>query len=214
MIISFDDGSHDWVKTVLPMLQARGMVAEFYLTLDAVKFGNLTWKEARRLVAAGNGIGAHDVHHFQLTAFGNGHPTRSEATMWAEVSEARRIIGVHVGVFPDSMAYVGGGYDRLLEGLVRNAGYTTARTINRGIEQDPAHRFRLRVVRIGAHDDVANLIHGHPRPGPPDVRGADAGRPGQVGRGWRPSGRPASGRRRASRPATIARWSRHASPSR
>ncbi len=160
VIISFDDGSHDWVKTVLPMLQARGMVAEFYLTLDAVQFGNLTWKEARRLVAAGNGIGAHDVHHVQLTAFGNGHPRASEATMWAEVSEARRIIGVHVGVFPDSMAYVGGGYDSPLEGLVRNAGYTTARTINRGIEQDPAHRFRLRVVRIGAHDDVANLVHG------------------------------------------------------
>ena len=160
VIISFDDGSHDWVKTVLPMLQARGMVAEFYLTLDAVQFGNLTWKEARRLVAAGNGIGAHDVHHVQLTAFHNGHPSASEATMWAEVSEARRIIGVHVGVFPDSMAYVGGGYDTRLEGLVRNAGYTTARTINRGIEQDPAHRFRLRVVRIGVHDDVANLVHG------------------------------------------------------
>jgi peptidoglycan/xylan/chitin deacetylase (PgdA/CDA1 family) len=167
VIISFDDGSHDWVKTVLPMLQARGMVAEFYLTLDAVEFGNLTWKEARRLVAAGNGIGAHDVHHHQLTAFGNGRARTPEATMWAEVSEARRIIGVHVGIFPDSMAYVGGGYDGLLEGLVRNAGYTTARTINRGVEQDPALRFRLRVVRIGVHDDVADFLHGTLVPGLP-----------------------------------------------
>lgn len=160
VIITFDDGSHDWVKTVLPMLQARGMVAEFYLTLDAVAFGNLTWKEARRLVGAGNGVGAHDVHHVQLTAFGNGHPNASVATMWTEVSEARRIIGVNVGVFPDSMAYVGGGYDTTLERLVAEAGYTSARSINRGIAQDSAHRYRMRVVRIGAHDDVASLTTG------------------------------------------------------
>jgi peptidoglycan/xylan/chitin deacetylase (PgdA/CDA1 family) len=160
VIITFDDGSHDWVRTVLPMLRARGMVAEFYLTLDAVKFGNLTWKEARRLVAAGDGVGAHDVHHVQLTAFGNGHPSASVATMWSEVNDARRIIGFNVGVFPDSMAYVGGGYDTTLERLVGEAGYTSARTINRGVAQDSAHRFRMRVVRIGAHDDVADLTKG------------------------------------------------------
>ena len=167
VIITFDDGSHDWVNTVLPMLQARGMVAEFYLTLDAVEFGNLTWKEARRLVKAGNGVGAHDVHHVQLTAFGNGHPNASQATMWSEVSEARRIIGVHVGVFPDSMAYVGGGYDTTLEHLVAEAGYTSARSINRGIAQNSAHRYRMRVVRIGAHDDVASLTKGTIVPGLP-----------------------------------------------
>ncbi|HEV8404000.1 MAG TPA: polysaccharide deacetylase family protein [Candidatus Limnocylindrales bacterium] len=167
VIITFDDGSHDWVRTVLPMLQARGMVAEFYLTLDAVQFGNLTWKEARRLVKAGNGIGAHDVHHVQLTAFGNGHPDASPATMWSEVSEARRIIGVHVGVFPDSMAYVGGGYDATLERLVAEAGYTSARSINRGIAQTSSRRYRMRIVRIGAHDDVASLTRGTMVPGLP-----------------------------------------------
>jgi peptidoglycan/xylan/chitin deacetylase (PgdA/CDA1 family) len=160
VIISLDDGSHDWIKTVLPMLQERGMVAEFYLTLDAIKFGNLTWKEARRLAAAGNAIGAHDVHHVQLAALGADRPPASEATMWAEVSEARRIIGVHVGVFPDSMAYVGGGYDATLERLVAKAGYASARSINRGIVQDISHRYRMRVVRVGVHDDVTSLTKG------------------------------------------------------
>jgi peptidoglycan/xylan/chitin deacetylase (PgdA/CDA1 family) len=167
VIISFDDGSRDWIKTVLPMLQARGMVAEFYLTLAAIERGNLTWTEVRRLAAAGNGIGAHDVHHVQLTGFGRDHASASEATMWPEVSEARRIIGVHVGVFPDSMAYVGGGYDATLERLAQEAGYTTARTINRGTQQDPARRFRLRIVRIGVHDDVADLLTGVLVPGLP-----------------------------------------------
>jgi peptidoglycan/xylan/chitin deacetylase (PgdA/CDA1 family) len=33
VILTFDEGWQDWVSTVLTMLQARGMVAEFYLTL-------------------------------------------------------------------------------------------------------------------------------------------------------------------------------------
>ena len=177
VIITFDDGSHDWVKTVLPMLQAHGMVAEFYLTLDAVEFGNLTWREARRLVAAGNGLGAHDVHHFQLTGLGPGRAAASEATMWSEVSEARRIIGVNVGVFPDSLAYVGGGYDSTLERLVAAAGYASARSINRGIAQDAAHRYRMRVVRIGIHDDVTSLGTGTLVPGLPTFTARMAGIP-------------------------------------
>jgi peptidoglycan/xylan/chitin deacetylase (PgdA/CDA1 family) len=160
VIITFDDGSHDWIRTVLPLLKSRGMVAEFYLTLDAIKHGNLTWKEVRRLGAAGNGIGAHDIHHVQLAGFGPGHTRTSAATMWSEVSEVRRIIGFNVGVFPDSMAYVGGGVDTALETLVKTAGYTSARGIQRGITQRPTTRFRMRVVRIGVHDDVANLLHG------------------------------------------------------
>ena len=87
--------------------------------------------------------------------------------MWAEVSEARQIIGVHVGVFPDSMAYVGGGYDATLERLVRKAGYTTARTINRGSTRTRRIASGLRVVRIGVHDDVANLVAGALVPGLP-----------------------------------------------
>jgi peptidoglycan/xylan/chitin deacetylase (PgdA/CDA1 family) len=160
VIISFDDGSRDWVKKVLPLLTARGMVAEFYLTLDAIKNGNLTWKEVRRLAAAGNGIGAHDVHHVQLAGLGPGRTKASAATMWSEVSEIRRIIGFNVGVFPDSMAYVGGGVDATLETLVRTAGYSSARGIQRGVVQRPATRFRMRVVRIGVHDDVPNLQQG------------------------------------------------------
>lgn len=167
VIITFDDGSADWVSTVLPMLQARGMVAEFYLTLDAIAHGNLTWTDIYSIAAAGNGIGAHDVHHVQLTAFGDGRPSASPDVMWAEVSEARTIIGQHIGVLPDSIAYVGGGFDATLERLVQQAGYTSARSIRRGIAQDPTRRYELRVVRIGSHDDVADLIHAVLVPGLP-----------------------------------------------
>jgi len=47
-------------------MRERGMVAEFYVTLDAIRVGALRWSDVRCLAAAGNGIGAHDVHHVQL----------------------------------------------------------------------------------------------------------------------------------------------------
>ena len=160
VIITFDDGSRDWISTVLPMLKIRGMVAEFYLTLDAIKNGNVTWAGMRRLVDAGNGVGAHDVHHVQLAGLDGGHGSKPEATMWSEVYGARLTIGRNVGVFPDSMAYVGGGYNDTLMKLVQDAGYSSARSINRGIEQRATSRYRMHIVRIGAHDDVTNLLKG------------------------------------------------------
>ena len=175
VIITFDDGSRDWVKRVLPMLKERGMVAEFYLTLDAIKHGNLTWPEVRRLAAAGNGIGAHDVHHVQLTAFGPGRKPASMATMWAEVNDVRTIIGANLGVYPDSMAYVGGGYDSTLQRMVQEAGYTSARGIARGVVQSSGHRFAMRVVRIGVRDDISNLVLGTLVPGLPTFSARMAG---------------------------------------
>jgi hypothetical protein len=43
VIITLDDGTHDWVQTVLPMLQQRKMVAEFYVTGSAIAVGTITW---------------------------------------------------------------------------------------------------------------------------------------------------------------------------
>ena len=163
VILAFDDGSKTWMHKVLPALKARGMVAEFYLTLDAIKHGNLTWAQVRRLARAGNGIGAHDVHHVQLAGVPHRKPA-SRKRMFHEVNGARRAIAEHVGIAPDSMAYVGGGFDARLIRQVRRAGYTTARSVLRGIHQRVDRRFALRVVRVAARDDVLRVISGEVDP--------------------------------------------------
>ena len=163
MILAFDDGSKTWMRRVLPALKARGMVAEFYLTLDAIKHGNLTWAQVRRLARAGNGIGAHDVHHVQLAGMPHRRPASAER-MFREVNGARRAIAAHVGVTPDSMAYVGGGFDARLIRQVRRAGYTTARSVLHGIHQRADRRFALRVVRVAARDDVLRVVAGEVDP--------------------------------------------------
>jgi len=175
VIITLDDGSPSWTATVLPMLQAHGMVAEFYLTLDAIASHSITWSQVRRLADAGMGIGAHDVHHVQLVGLGPTATPASTEDMWYEVNEARIVIGEHVGAPPDSMAYVGGGFDDTLEALVHDAGYTTARSIIRGIHQAVADRYALRVIAIASHDDVVDPFTGELVPGLPTFTAKMAG---------------------------------------
>lgn len=170
VIISLDDGFPSWNRTVLPMLQAHHMVAEFYLTIDAIALGRLTWDDVRALARAGNGIGAHDLHHIQLAGLGPDKSPASTSEMWEEIHDARALIGEEVGTPPDSMAYVGGGFDATLESLVQQAGYTTARSILRGIDQTLGQRFTLRVVRVGVRDDVVDVVTGELVPGLPVFR--------------------------------------------
>jgi peptidoglycan/xylan/chitin deacetylase (PgdA/CDA1 family) len=195
VIITFDDGTRDWTRTVLPLLRSHGMVAEFYLTLDAIRSGTITWAEVQTLAAAGNGIGAHHDHHVQLVNLGDGRPDASIETMRAELTDIRRVIATHVGVLPDSMAYVGGGYDATLMDVARGAGYVTARTTVPGRRQSTAHRYSLRVVHVGWQEDVANERLGRMVPGLPafarslgwpvrQPRGHDPDEPQRAGVSW------------------------------
>jgi peptidoglycan/xylan/chitin deacetylase (PgdA/CDA1 family) len=167
VIISLDDGSPSWTRTVLPMLQTRHMVAEFYLTLAAIASHSITWNQVRELARAGMGIGAHDVHHVELAMRGDDLPPASLETMWYEVHQARVVIGREIGTPPDSMAYVGGGFNADLIALVRKAGYTTARSIIRGIGQSSSTRFTLRVIAIRPREDVVDVVTGEMVPGLP-----------------------------------------------
>ena len=157
VILTFDDGSPDWVSVVVPALQRHHMVAEFYVVIDNIGQG-VTWDDVKAMAKAGMGIGAHDVHHVQLTGFGGNGLPASWQTMWYEVDQAREIIRQNTGVAPDSMAYVGGGFDATLEQIVQQAGYTTARSILRGTLQSQDLRYELRVSRIGGYDDVKSVL--------------------------------------------------------
>ena len=176
VILTFDDGFSNWRTTVLPMLEKHHMIAEFYVVVQNVG-RSISWSDVKALAAAGNGIGAHDVHHVQLA--GGGVTAASAATMRAEVEGARRDIAANTGVTPDSLAYVGGGYDATLMAIVKAAGYRTARAIDRGVVQSPAIRFRLHVSRIGWADDLSNRQAGTLIPGLPTfakrISGQDPG---------------------------------------
>ena len=175
MILAFDDGSKTWLRKVLPALRARGMVAEFYLTLDAIKHGNLSWAQVRRLARAGNGIGAHDVHHVQL-AGAPGRKPASRKRMFREVDGARRAIAAHVG----SRAGLDGLCRRRLQRAADPAGPPGGLhhgPIGRPRDPPgPGHRFTLRVVRVAARDDVLSVAAGTVDPLLPEFAAKMTGR--------------------------------------
>jgi peptidoglycan/xylan/chitin deacetylase (PgdA/CDA1 family) len=157
IILTFDDGFSNWRTFVLPQLQKRKMVAEFYVVLANVG-RSISWNDVKTLAKAGMGIGSHDVQHIQLA--GGGVPTASTASMRYQVTESKRQLEAQTGVVVDSIAYVGGGYNATLMQLAHDAGYLTARSIERGVEQSPAIRFHLHVSRVSWHDDVIDLYKG------------------------------------------------------
>jgi peptidoglycan/xylan/chitin deacetylase (PgdA/CDA1 family) len=157
IILTFDDGFANWRNFVLPQLQKRKMVAEFYVVLANVG-RSITWDDVKTLAKAGMGIGSHDVQHVQLA--GGGVPTASTATMRYQVTESKRQLEAQTGVVVDSLAYVGGGFNATLMQLVHDAGYLTARSIERGVQQSPGIRFHLHVSRVSWHDDVTDLYAG------------------------------------------------------
>ena len=151
ILLTFDDGSPDWYSTIFPQLRGHGFVGEFYVSLDHIGTA-ISWDQLREMAAAGMGIGGHDVNHVQLTG-GSVVPAAPDVMRY-QVTEARRALESQLGVRVDSMAYVGGGYDATLMGIVQGAGYSTARAVNRGGWQEPGARYRLRVSRIGIWDDI------------------------------------------------------------
>ena len=151
VILTFDDGSPDWITTILPMLESHRQIAEFYIAVSHIGLA-FSWANVRTLADAGMGIGAHDMDHFQLV--GGGVPTASLDVMRYQVGEAKRQLESQLGITVDSMAYVGGGFDSTLISVVRAAGYRSARAILRGIVESPATRYDLHVSRIGLYDDV------------------------------------------------------------
>jgi peptidoglycan/xylan/chitin deacetylase (PgdA/CDA1 family) len=157
IILTFDDGFSGWRTFVLPQLQKRGMVAEFYVVLANIG-RSISWDDVRTLAKAGMGIGSHDVQHVQLA--GGGVPTASLATMRYQVTESKRQLEARTGVTVDSIAYVGGGFNATLLQVAHDAGYLTGRSIERGVQQSAANRFRLHVSRVSWKDDVTDLAKG------------------------------------------------------
>jgi peptidoglycan/xylan/chitin deacetylase (PgdA/CDA1 family) len=68
IILTFDDGTEDAVRLVLPALSKRGMRGTFFIVTNFVgQPGYLTWDAVRALSAAGMEIGSHSETHPRLS---------------------------------------------------------------------------------------------------------------------------------------------------
>lgn len=102
IVISFDDGDVSNAEVALPLLQARGLAAEFFVTSGFVgRPGRLRPSDLRSLAAAGMGVGSHGRSHALLEDLDPG-------TLEAELRDSKRALEDILGREVDALALPGG----------------------------------------------------------------------------------------------------------
>jgi peptidoglycan/xylan/chitin deacetylase (PgdA/CDA1 family) len=121
--VTFDDGHVSNYEYALPLLQARGMKAHFFITVGWTgrKAGYMNWSELRELHKAGQFIGAHGWTHTLLTHC-------SEKDLQVELLNARMALEDQLGSPITTMSLPGGRYNRRVLAACEQAGYTEVYT--------------------------------------------------------------------------------------
>jgi len=158
VVLSFDDGYADQVRSALPVLRRAGWPGSLSLALSFVPdMGGVP--AVRRLLAAGWELVSHSLTHPDLTAVGG-------ARLRDEVAGSRTRIRELFGVAPRFFCYPSGHVDATVVAAVRRAGYVAATTTRAGYAtpRDPFHLARVQVSRgRTAADLLARLRALRPR---------------------------------------------------
>ena len=130
-ILSFDDGTEDHQKVVLPLLQGRKRKAIFFVpTAKLNRPGYLQPEAVRELSQAGHAVGLHGHEHRRLDRL-----TEEEIRVQFELSQ--NIIGELTGARPVFFAPPGGYSDGRVRELAREAGVQATRTMRWGYNRKP-----------------------------------------------------------------------------
>jgi peptidoglycan/xylan/chitin deacetylase (PgdA/CDA1 family) len=139
--LTFDDGSEDALRVVLPELRKRGMTATFFVVTALVgKPGYLTWDGVRALEKAGMAIGSHTAHHQRL-------PDLPEDRAREELAGSRRELERQLGHPVDLLAYPYNSLRRNTVALARDAGYRIAAAGPAHGSSDALRLYRVPIVR-------------------------------------------------------------------
>jgi peptidoglycan/xylan/chitin deacetylase (PgdA/CDA1 family) len=155
--LTFDDGWLSQYENALPILQAEGVTATFYVItrenvgnvdLEDQPFGddsrNPGYMNPGQFVALedlGYEIGAHTRFHESL-------PTLSDAELEAEIAGSKRDL-LAIGIDRvDTLAFPYGDYNSRVIDAVENAGFVGARSVDRGFNTGSTNPFALKIQQI------------------------------------------------------------------
>jgi peptidoglycan/xylan/chitin deacetylase (PgdA/CDA1 family) len=153
--VTFDDGHISNFEFAAPILQSRGLTAQFFITVGWTgnKSGYMGWPELRALHESGQSIGAHGWTHTLLT-----HCT--EKDLETELSTARLTLEDKLGTSITTMSLPGGRYNRRVLAACEEAGYLQVYTSVPKAEPLP---LGVTVGRLNIRGDmqpewIANLV--------------------------------------------------------
>jgi peptidoglycan/xylan/chitin deacetylase (PgdA/CDA1 family) len=152
VILSFDDGYVDDIRTILPDLLKLHMVGTFFvITGRMTEPGFLTADQIRALDQAGMDIGDHTAQHVDLNLL-----TPSE--LRAETLGSRQRLQQVLQHFVYTFAYPFGDHDPTVDAAVRRAGFTMAYTTAGGVTESTGAPLDMPRVHVGRSETPAGLV--------------------------------------------------------
>jgi peptidoglycan/xylan/chitin deacetylase (PgdA/CDA1 family) len=126
--LSFDDAWASQYTNALPILQASGLPATFYLISSVIQNnanfpGYMTPAMATTIANAGHEIADHTITHSDLT-------TLSSAQVTNEITASRTYLQNLTGKTITSLAYPYGSVNTTVKNLTKQAGYVSARGVD------------------------------------------------------------------------------------
>ena len=117
--LTFDDGHISNLSHALPILQSRGLIARFFITVGwtGQKSGYMDWGELRSLHESGQLLGAHGWSHILLT-----HCAKEDLDQ--ELRRPRLLLEDKLGSSITTMSLPGGRYNRRVLAACEEAGYS------------------------------------------------------------------------------------------
>lgn len=160
-IPTFDDGYAEIYDHVLPVLQRYNLPAIVYIVTDRshadwTDWGAnstprlLSWKQVRTMASAGISIGSHTRTHADLTEC-------DESQLEKEIVDSKKKIEDEIGQAVRHFCYPYGYYNKRIQDVVREAGYQTACTTNRGLVDEGSDLLKMSRLGVGKRMSITHF---------------------------------------------------------
>jgi peptidoglycan/xylan/chitin deacetylase (PgdA/CDA1 family) len=138
--ITFDDGWRGQYENALPILTKYHIRATFYIYTGVIgSLAYMTWDDLHALVNLNMEIGDHSKSHPRLTKI---DPSKLDE----ELVQSKHTLERNLHVSITDFAYPYGNYNSKIIEAVKNSGYISARTSNKGIYNDFKDLYQLNVL--------------------------------------------------------------------
>lgn len=138
VILTFDDGYDDFYTNAYPLLQKYQVKATAYIVPNFLNKAH--YMTSAQIIELSKSplitIGAHTMNHIDLR-------TTNKKTSMQEILGSKMVLERLIGKTVNHFAYPSGKYTKYIVKAVKNAGFTTATTMERGNEHRTIHNFTI-----------------------------------------------------------------------